>query len=60
MSDVFSKLTFMKTKLRNLELVIRMFSQKLFTMKKLPFSNNNPKLERQQNSLQRMMIYWIL
>ncbi len=55
MSDVFSKLTFMKTKLRNLELVIRMFSQKLFTMKKLPFSNNNPKLERQQNSLEGMM-----
>jgi hypothetical protein len=39
----FSTLTFMKNKLRNwltmhLELVIRMFSQKFFTMENLPFA----------------------
>jgi hypothetical protein len=38
----FSKLTFMKTKLRNqlivhLELVMRMFSQKFFTAENFPF-----------------------
>ncbi len=46
MSDVFSKLTFMKTKLRNLELVIWMFSQKLFTMKKTTLFKQQSKVRK--------------